>query len=160
MKTITAESQHLDKVRELFREYQTWLDADVCFQGFEEELANLPGDYAQPNGAIYLVIDGDQAIACSAIKPSANNPNKHAELKRLYVKATYRGKGLGRDIFQASMHGAQAMGYEAVVLETLPEKMKTAQILYRAYGFQPVDNYLDNADQGVECFQFNFKNNA
>lgn len=77
MKTITAESQHLDKVRELFREYQTWLDADVCFQGFEEELANLPGDYAQPNGAIYLVMDDDQAIACSAIKPSAKIGRAH-----------------------------------------------------------------------------------
>jgi len=160
MKIIQAELEHLDQVRDLFREYQTWLDADVCFQGFEDELANLPGAYAQPNGAIYLAFDEDKTIACSAIKPSAENPDKHAELKRLYVQEGYRGHGVGRDIFNTCMQGAQSMGYEAVVLETLPEKMKAAQFLYRDYGFESVDNYLDNADQGVACFQFNFKNNA
>lgn len=160
MKIIEAKLQHLDQVRELFREYQDWLDADVCFQGFEEELANLPGAYAEPYGSIYIAIHEDQAVACSAIKPSDIDPDKQAELKRLYVQESYRGHGLGRDIFQVSMDGAKAMGYKAVVLETLPEKMQAAQFLYRDYGFKPVDNYLDNADQGVECFQYRFEDNG
>ena len=160
MNIIQAKSDHMDLVRELFREYQAWLDADVCFQGFEDELANLPGAYAEPKGAIYLAFDKDQAVACSAIKPSEDKPNKNAELKRLYVQEAFRGHGIGRDIFKASMHGARVMGYEGVVLETLPEKMQAAQFLYRDYGFKPITNYCDNADKGVECFRYRFQDNA
>lgn len=160
MEIIKAEEQHMDMVRELFREYQVWLDADVCFQDFEEELANLPGHYSAPKGIIYLAFDDKKAIACSAIKPCKDKPKTYAELKRLYVQESYRGKGLGKKVFDTSMQGAKEMGYEAVILETLPEKMKAAQFLYREYGFQAMPDYLGNADQGVECLSYRFKNNA
>jgi len=157
MRIIRAQIEYMDIVRGLFREYQAWLDADVCFQDFKEELANLSEVYAEPKGAIYLAFDNEKAIACSAIKPSKNNPETEAELKRLYVQESYRGHGIGRDIFNASMQAAQKMAYQAVVLETLPEKMQAAQFLYRDYGFQPIPNYLENADEGVECFCYRFK---
>jgi len=160
MNIIPAELKHLNQVRDLFREYQAWLDADVCFQGFEEELDSLPGAYSQPKGAIYIAFDEDKAVACAAIKTSIDKSENNAELKRLYLQDAYRGHGLGRDIFNVSMQGAQKMGYDAVVLETLPDKMKAAQFLYRDYGFTPMENYLNNADQGVECFCYSFKDNA
>ena len=160
IKIIQANKEHMDTVRDLFREYQLWLDADVCFQGFEDELSNLPSVYANPKGSIYLAFDKKIAIACAAIKPSNDNPNTVAELKRLYVKENYRGHGIGRDIFNFSMHSAQVMGYKAVVLETLPNKMEAARFLYRDYGFKPITNYLDNADKGVACFRYSFLDNV
>lgn len=164
MEIIQAQQQHMDMVRELFREYQAWLNNDICFQGFEEELANLPGSYAAPKGVIYLAFDDEQAVACSAIRPRSDKPETEAELKRLYVKNVYRGHGLGRDMFNASMLGARKMGYDSVVLETLPEKMKAAQFLYRDYGFQPMPNYRGNLDidndEGVECYRHSFDRSA
>lgn len=159
MEIIKAQIEHMDIVRDLFREYQAWLDAACCFQGFEEELANLPGSYAPPKGTIYLAFDDEHAVACAAIRQRSDKPETDAELKRLYVKEAYRGQGLGRDIFYASMSEAQKIGYENVVLETLPAKMKTAQILYRDFGFRPISNYSDNTDEDVEYFRYCFKDN-
>ncbi len=157
MEIIQAQAQHLDLVRDLFREYQTWLDADCCFQGFEAELTNLPGSYAAPKGVIYLAFDGDQAVGCSAIKPRADKPTTDAELKRLYIKESYRGHGLGKDIFKASMLSAKQMGYEAVVLETLPEKMKAAQFLYKDYGFETISAYGESTDESIQYLRYMFK---
>lgn len=157
MQIIKAHSHHMDLVRDLFREYQAWLNADSCFQGFEEELASLPGNYAAPKGTIYLAFDGKYAVACSAIRPRSDKPETDAELKRLYVKEDYRGHALGKEMFNTSMSGAKEMGYEAVVLETLPEKMQAAQILYRDYGFERIPTYSANVDAGVECYRYCYK---
>lgn len=160
MKIIQAQEQHMDLVRDLFREYQTWLDADICFQGFEEELIDLPGSYAEPNGIIFLAFDGDQAVGCSAIRPRDDQPETDAELKRLYVKDIYRGHGVGRDVFNASMQSAKEMGYEAVVLETLPEKMQAAQFLYRDYGFKTMSAYGTNTDDSIEYYRYSFEKSS
>ena len=159
MQIIQAKPHHMDLVRDLFREYQAWLNTDCCFQGFEEELASLPGNYSGLKGNIYLAFEGKHAVACSAIRPRGDKPETDAELKRLYVNKAYRGHGLGRDIFNSSMSSAKEMGYEAVVLETLPEKMKAAQFLYSDYGFQPIPTYSINADAGVECYRYYFAQN-
>lgn len=169
MEIIQAQEQHMDMVRELFREYQAWLDNDICFQGFEAELANLPGSYAAPRGAIYLAFADEEVVACSAIKPRSDKyENNEAELKRLYVKRIHRGHGLGRDMFNTAMFGASEMGYASVVLETLAEKMEAAQCLYRDYGFRPIPNYRKNfskgnnkdTNEGVECYFYSFDLNA
>ncbi len=161
---VEAESKDMDVVRELFREYQAWLDVDVCFQGFEEELASLPGRYAAPEGVIFLVFDEKQnnPIACSAIRPridqtddKQNNKNNDAELKRLFVHEDYRGGGIGKDLFFASMSAAKEMGYASVVLETLPI-MKKAKSLYQRYGFESIPAYFDNADESVEFYRYQF----
>ena len=122
MNIIEAQIKDMDAVRELFREYQVWLNQDLCFQGFEEELASLPGRYAAPKGVIFLVFDEEQnkPIACSAIRPRIDQPETDAELKRLFVLENYRTKGIGKDLFFASMSAAKEMGYTSVVLETLP----------------------------------------
>ena len=155
MKIIEAQIKDMDLVREFFREYQAWLNVDVCFQGFEEELASLPGRYAAPKGVIYLAFDNDQAVACAAIRPRLDKADTEAELKRLYVREGHRGQGLGKKIFLAAMSAAKDMGYSAVVLETLPI-MQAAQSLYKEYGFQSTPAYFENADESVEFYRYQF----
>lgn len=159
MNIIEAQIKDMDAVRELFREYKVWLNEDLCFQGFEEELASLPGRYAASKGVIFLVFDEEQnkPIACSAIRPRIDQPETDAELKRLFVHKNYRGKGIGKDLFFASMSAAKEMGYTSVVLETLPI-MKKAKSLYQRYGFELIPPYFDNADEIVEFYRYKFSN--
>ncbi len=156
MKIIQAQQQHMNIVRNLFRDYQAWLNTDICFDGFEEELASLPGRYSAPKGAVFLALsENNEVVACSAIRPRIDKPDTEAEFKRLFVKETYRGHGMGRDIFDAAMLGAKEMGYKTVVLETLPI-MKAAKHLYLDYGFEPVSAYFENADDSVMFFRYTF----
>lgn len=155
MEIIQAKAEHMDIVRDLFRDYQAWLDNDICFQGFEEELASLPGCYAAPKGAVYLAIDNNEFVACSAIRPRKDKPETEAELKRLFVKDTYRGHGLGREVFDVAMQGAKEMRYQSVVLETLPI-MEAAQHLYIDYGFESISAYFEDADESVKFFRYSF----
>ena len=157
MNIVEAQTKDMDAVRELFREYQAWLNDDVCFQGFEEELASLPGRYAGLQGVILLARDEEQdkPIACSAIRPRTGQPETDAELKRLFVHEDYRGRGIGKDLFFASMSAAKDMGYASVVLETLPI-MKKAKSLYQRYGFESIPAYFDNANESVEFYRYQF----
>ena len=155
MEIIQAKAEHMEVVRDLFRDYQAWLNVDICFQGFEEELASLPGRYDAPKGAVYLAYDNDVVVACSAIRPRIDKPDSEAEFKRLFVKEMYRGHGIGHQIFEAAMQGAKEMGYQTVVLETLPI-MEAAQHLYIDYGFEPTNAYFDDADESVEFFRYSF----
>ncbi len=150
---VEANSDQMGLVRDFFREYQSWLNVDVCFQGFEEELANLPDRYAAPKGAIYLAYEAGAAIGCAAIRPT-ENPNE-AELKRLFIRDVYRGHGIGNKLFLAAMEGARNKGYTTMVLETLPI-MKAAKSLYQGYGFTKIKSYTNNADADVECYIYQF----
>ena len=155
MNIVEAQSEDMDLVREFFREYQVWLNVDLCFQDFEEELASLPGRYESPKGAIYLVFDGGEAIACAAIRPRIDKPDTEAEFKRLFVRETHRDKGIGKKVFQEAMKSAKQMGYKTVVLETLPI-MKSAKYLYQEYGFKHCGAYFDDADESVEFYRYSF----
>ena len=155
MKIVEAQSKDMEIVRDFFREYQAWLNVDICFQGFEEELASLPGRYAAPKGAIYLVFDDDEPVACAAIRPRIDKAETEAEFKRLFVRESHRKKGIGKKVFNAAMESAKAMGYETVVLETLPI-MESAKHLYQHYGFKHCDPYFDDADPSVEFFRYQF----
>ena len=159
MKIITAEQEHMYIVRDLFREYQDWVEADCCFQDFETELANLPGLYEAPKGIILLAFDENNPVACAAVKPTRVKPETEAEIKRLFVKDTYRGHGIGKKLFSASLDKAKQIGYEAVVIETLP-KMEAAQFMYRDFGFETIPNYAKNADDGVICYRYCFDKKA
>lgn len=121
-------------VRGLFEEYAAQLGVDLCFQGFAEELAGLPGAYAPPQGGVWLA-RADGAIAgCVALRPLEAGI---AELKRLYVRGACRGRGLGRKLTGAALAFARRAGYRAVRLDTLPG-MREAQALYRSLGFRPI----------------------
>lgn len=136
-------------LRELLLEYAQSLEVDLCFQGFEEELANLPGDYAPPRGTLLTVhIDGSLA-GCCALRPLDNVDYPNAcEMKRLYVRQPFRGLGIGRFLAEASLDAARQTGYACVLLDTLSE-MESARALYTDMGFEEVPPYYYNPVAGA-----------
>lgn len=131
--------------RELFVEYQRGLGVSLCFQGFDAELAGLPGDYAAPRGRLYLALAAGRPAGCVALRPLFH---RDAEMKRLYVRPAHRGSGLGRILAQRVIEDARALGYEALKLDTLPQ-MKAAQRMYEKLGFRDTSPYNDNPVAGV-----------
>jgi len=131
--------------RELLREYERALGVDLCFQGFAQELANLPGEYAPPRGTLLLARDGDAVAGCIALRPV---DHRDCEMKRLYVRDQFRAAGLGRRLVERVIATAQAIGYRRMVLDTLPS-MVSAQRLYESFGFTDVTAYRHNPIQGT-----------
>ncbi|TFZ06978.1 GNAT family N-acetyltransferase [Ramlibacter henchirensis] len=147
---MTPSTAHeLDATRDIFREYARGLGVDLCFQGFEEELASLPGDYAAPRGALLLAkVDGAVA-GCCALRPldSSDYPGA-AEMKRLYVRKAFRGFGLGRQLAEAVLDVARREGYDCVLLDTLDD-MEAARALYDDLGFEAIEPYYHNPIPGA-----------
>ncbi|MBQ0932680.1 GNAT family N-acetyltransferase [Ideonella sp. 4Y16] len=139
----------LDATRTIFREYATALGVDLCFQGFEAELAALPGDYAAPTGGLLLAwVDGELA-GCGAFRPLPDVDYANAcEMKRLYVRRAFRRFGLGRQLAQALMDTALQAGYSAMLLDTLDD-MEAARELYASLGFEEVPPYYYNPIPGA-----------
>ena len=138
-----------DAVREIFQEYATALGVDLGFQGFDAELASLPGEYAPPRGALLLALIDGQVAGCCALRPldTADYPNA-AEMKRLYVRKPFRRFGLGRQLAEAILDAARAGGYHSVLLDTLDD-MEAARQLYAELGFQEVAPYYHNPLPGA-----------
>jgi GNAT superfamily N-acetyltransferase len=139
----------LQTVRQLFLEYQAGLGIDLCFQGFEAELAELPGAYAPPAGTLLLAcIDGEPA-GCCAMRPLYNTDHLNAcEMKRLFVRPAFRGFGLGRLLVERVMSDGQLAGYTTMLLDTLSD-METARALYQEVGFVEVAPYYHNPIAGA-----------
>lgn len=133
-------------VRNIFREYETWLDLDLCFQNFEEELARLPGKYAPPDGRLYLANVGDEVAGCIALRPLASNI---CEMKRLFVREEFRGMHIGRLLIEKLIADAKEIGYPAMRLDTFPPKMGKAVRIYESYGFHQIAPYYENPNEGV-----------
>jgi len=145
-----AHSQaQLAEARLLFREYARQLGVDLCFQGFEDELAGLPGDYAPPGGTLLLAsVDGALA-GCGALRPLPDVDHPDAcEMKRLYVRPAFRRFGLGRRLAQALIDQAQRSGYSTLLLDTLDD-MEAARGLYATLGFEEVPPYYYNPLPGA-----------
>lgn len=132
-------------VRGLFREYADGLGIDLCFQGFEAELAGLPGNYAGPAGCVLLAWAGAEPVGCVALRPV---DAERAEMKRLYLRPAARGLGVGRQLVERICDRARASGYRWVCLDTLPS-MAAAAKLYRSMGFEPIEPYVFNPIPGV-----------
>jgi putative acetyltransferase len=128
-------------VRELFAEYARIVDEPCCFAGFEHELASLPDEYR-----LFLA---NSAAGCVAVRFL---DSETAEMKRLYVRAAHRGRGLGRALAEAAIAVAREAGCSRIVLDTLP-KMREAQALYQTLGFQKTGAYLPVPTPGAICFE-------
>ena len=146
--------------RELFVEYARWLAVDLCFQGFDNELATLPGAYAPPLGRLLLAGMPPAAFGCIALRPLEGQSGSCAtsvglreggavgEVKRLYVRPAHRGEGWGRRLAEALILEARAIGYRELKLDTL-DWMGDARKLYAKLGFRECSAYYENPLPGV-----------
>ncbi|HCY16293.1 MAG: GNAT family N-acetyltransferase [Curvibacter sp. GWA2_64_110] len=139
----------LDALRDIFREYAASLKVDLCFQGFDQELLALPGDYAEPRGALRMARVDGLIAGCCALRPldSVDYPNA-CEMKRLYIRPEFRGLGLGRQLADAIMDAARIGGYSYVLLDTLDD-MEAARTLYEDLGFEEIPPYYHNPIAGA-----------
>jgi ribosomal protein S18 acetylase RimI-like enzyme len=143
---VQAESgEQIAEARRIFQEYADQLGVDLCFQGFERELASLPGDYAPPAGRLLLALDGGRIAGCVALRPLSGLA---CEMKRLYVCPGFRGTGLGRRLAVEIMHHGREIGYRQMRLDTLPV-MKEAIALYRSLNFREIGPYRHNPVPGA-----------
>ncbi len=144
----------LDQVRRFFRTYAAWLGVDLCFQGFDEELASLPGAYSPPGGCLfYAELDG-QPAGCVGIRPFSTGL---CEMKRLYVDPSLRGYGIGRDLTLAAIRMAKECGYRKLLLDTLPS-MRFAVKLYREMGFKETPAYYQTPLEGTMFLALDLEN--
>lgn len=139
----------LNALRLLFEEYASGLGIDLCFQNFSVEIAGLPGGYARPHGALLLVKSDQQAVGCCGLRALHSVDYSNAcEMKRLYVRAVFRGCGLGRLLAESILDSARQAGYSHVLLDTLTE-METARALYKDLGFIEIPPYYHNPIAGA-----------
>lgn len=147
-------SEQIEQARQLFKEYSAWLQIDLCFQNFEKELAELPGDYAPPDGRLLLAYDDAQLVGSVALRRIDEGV---CEMKRLFLRDKFRGKGLGRSLIEAIINEAKQIGYERMRLDTLPPKMDKAIALYSELGFKEIEPYYNNPVPGAMFMELNLK---
>ena len=133
----------------IFLEYAQSLKVDLCFQNFDEELRDLPGEYAEPRGALLLAQVNGEIAGCCALRPlDGCDYSIAAEMKRLYVRPAFRGLGLGRQLAEAILDAARHAGYACVLLDTLDD-MEAARALYEDLGFEEVPPFYHNPHAGA-----------
>lgn len=141
--------EELEATREIFVEYAGSLDVDLDFQGFEEELAELPGEYAAPRGHLVLALVEGAVAGCCALRPIDDVDYANAcEMKRLYVRKAFRGFGLGRQLVDHTLTMAAQLGYDCILLDTL-DSMESARALYADFGFEEIPPYYHNPIAGT-----------
>lgn len=142
IKILQAETpEQIEAAQTLFREYERWLNLDICFQNFEQELLNLPGKYAKPDGRLLLALANEKTAGCVALRKIEENV---CEMKRLFVREEFRGFGLGEKLIEKLIAEAREIGYGRIRLDTLPGKMRKAVKLYESFGFRQIASYCES----------------
>ena len=136
----------IEQARELFLEYAQSLGFSLCFQSFDQELAGLPGDYAPPDGRLLLAQYRDQLAGCVALHSLGSGI---CEMKRLYLRPQFRGKGLGRALAERVIAEARVMGCRKMRLDTVEPVMPNAVAMYRRLGFVEIEPYRANPIAGA-----------
>lgn len=148
LRIVQAElAAQVDLARQLFREYADSLGFDLCFQSFQQELDNLPGDYTPPNGRLLLAFKNDVASGCVALHAFGNA--NACEMKRLYVRPDYRGEGIGLALASRAIEEARVSGYTSMLLDTVEPIMGRAVAMYRSLGFREIPAYRENPIPGA-----------
>jgi ribosomal protein S18 acetylase RimI-like enzyme len=143
---VTQPGRDLEQVRALFLEYASSLGFSLCFQGFDEELRALPGMYAPPRGRLLLDVQDGEPAGCVGLHEWSGDA---AEMKRLYVRPQFRGRGLARALTLVALAEARAIGYRTVRLDTIVATMQPAIALYRDLGFREITPYRENPIPGA-----------
>ena len=149
-------AERVRHARSLFEEYAASLGIDLCFQGFDDELANLPGDYAPPAGRLLLAVQGATVTGCVALRRLETGV---CEMKRLYVRSPFQGLGIGRMLVERIIEEARGAGYRRMRLDTLPT-MISARALYRSMGFHEIAPYRSNPVAGVAFLELDLNQTA
>ena len=141
--TLLHEGKEMDIIRNLFREYEKELDADLCFQSFEQELKDPLKKYGAPEGLLMLAYENGEPAGCVAFTPIAEEGKKVCEMKRLYVRPSFRKYGIGKTLVKEVLSRAKQSGYESMRLDTL-QKLQPAIRLYKEFGFHERAPYYEN----------------
>jgi GNAT superfamily N-acetyltransferase len=152
LKIVPAAAQDIEDVRMLFGEYSGLVAEALSFQNFDGERVALPGEYAPPGGILLIARDGETPAGCVALRRLDDGTG---EMKRMYVRAPYRGSGLGRRLAIEVINAARTTGCRRIVLDTLP-KLAPAIALYRDLGFRETGPYLASPTPGALCFELRF----
>jgi GNAT superfamily N-acetyltransferase len=140
----------LEEVRNLFLEYAESLGFSLCFQGFDRELALLPGDYAPPRGRLWVALCDGKPAGCVGLRPESGTA---AEMKRLFVRPAFRGAKVGGRLARAAIDAARQLGYSSVRLDTIVGKMDAAIAMYEAMGFADIPPYYENPIAGARYLE-------
>jgi putative acetyltransferase len=142
---IATTKEEYEAAKKLFTEYATWLNIDLCFQNFGKELDEIEKMYAANNGGIFLCVDNNNYIGCSAIRKIDENA---CELKRMWVQQNYQGKGIGEELLKKCIDLAKNLNYKTIRLDTL-SRLQPAIQLYKKYGFEETGSYYNNPNPDV-----------
>ena len=143
---LASEPKHVVQARELFLEYAGTLGFSLCFQGFDDELRNLPGAYAPPAGRLLIAFCAGDPAGCVALRDLGGGV---CEMKRLYVRPVCRGKRAGGALVDRLIQEARSIGYTRMRLDTITSSMQDAISLYRRRGFQEIPAYRENPISGA-----------
>ena len=146
--------EDIQNARTLFEEYATSLGFTLCFQNFDQEVKNLPGDYAPPDGRLLLAIEDDQLAGCIALRKLDRGI---CEIKRLFLRPAYRGNGRGKLLVESMIDEARKLGYTHMRLDTLPGRMDKAIALYQSIGFVEIGPYCENPVEGAKFMELDLQ---
>lgn len=150
-----ASGSDIAVAKKLFEEYAAWIDIDLSFQNFAQELRLLPGDYAPPEGALFLAWTDARPAGCVAVR---RIDDVDCEMKRLYVRDSFRGLSAGERLAREAIEWARAKGYRRMLLDTLPS-MRAAHRLYERIGFVEASAYRFNPVEGARFMALDLNHN-